>query len=48
LQVRRLAAKGELSDDDVTAFDAEWAAVGRTAGSFYCPPTMAAIVARKR
>lgn len=47
LQARRLRDAGKLSEADVEAFDKEWAALGRTPGSYYCPPTMAAFVARR-
>jgi SAM-dependent methyltransferase len=47
LQARRLANEGKLTNEDVERFDAEWALIGDTPGSFYCPPTMAAIVARR-
>ena len=47
LQVRRLAERGLFTEAEVDAFDTEWDALGQTQGSFYCPPTMAAFIARR-
>ena len=46
-QARRLAERGLLTDAEVAAFDEEWRQLTKTPGSFYCPPTMAAVIVRR-